>query len=104
MNVTVLYIDGCPNLEPLLAELDDLLADRAGTVVTSTIVRTEEEARRLGFHGSPTVLVDGRDPFPAPSGPVGLSCRQYPCCSEDGGRVPGFPSRARLAEVLGLTA
>jgi hypothetical protein len=50
------------------------------------------------------VLVDGRDPFPAPSGPVGLSCRQYPCCSEDGGRVPGFPSRARLAEVLGLTA
>ncbi|MHB1709919.1 MAG: thioredoxin family protein [Acidimicrobiales bacterium] len=103
MNVTILYIEDCPNLEPLMAELNDLLAERTDVTVATTIVRTDDEALRLGFHGSPTVLVDGHDPFPAPSEPVGLSCRQYPCCRQGGERVPGFPSRTRLAELLGLT-
>lgn len=103
MNVTVLHTEDCPNLEPLMAELNDLLADRADVTVATTVIRTDDEAQRLGFHGSPTVLVDGHDPFPAPPEPVGLSCRQYPCCREGDERVPGFPSHTRLAELLGLT-
>ncbi len=104
MNVTVLHTEDCPNLAPLLAELNDLLADRTDVTVATTVVHTDDEAQRLGFHGSPTVLVDGHDPFPAPSELVGLSCRQYPCCREgDDERTPGFPSRTRLAELLGLT-
>ena len=100
MNVTVLHIEDCPNLEPLMAELHDLLDARSEVVLSAVPVRTDEEARRLGFHGSPTVLIDGNDPFPAPPEPVGLSCRQYPCCQDASGRVPGYPTRAKLAELL----
>jgi hypothetical protein len=102
MNITVLHTEDCPNLEPLMAELHDLLRGRGDVTVATTVVRTDDEAQRLGFHGSPTLLVDGRDPFPAPLGPVGLSCRQYLCCREGDDRVPGFPSRTNLAELLGL--
>ncbi|HVA05985.1 MAG TPA: thioredoxin family protein [Acidimicrobiales bacterium] len=100
MNVTVLHTEDCPNLEPLMAELHDLLDDRSDAVVTTTLVRTNDEAKRLGFHGSPTILIDGHDPFPASPEPVGLSCRQYPCCRDAAGHAAGFPTRTRLAEVL----
>ena len=56
------------------------------------------------FDGSPTILIDGNDPFPGPSGPVGLSCRSYPCCADAAARAPGYPTRERLAEVLQLTS
>jgi hypothetical protein len=35
-------------------------------------VRTMEDAERLGFRGSPTVLIDGTDIEPGPHGGVGL--------------------------------
>jgi hypothetical protein len=38
-------------------------------------VETHEEAVRLGFRGSPTILVDGRDPFADGRGDLGLACR-----------------------------
>jgi hypothetical protein len=102
MNVTVLHAEDCPNLEPLMAVLRELLQNRGDVTVATTVVCTDDEAQRIGFRGSPTVLVDGRDPCPAPPGPVGLSCRQYPCCREGDDRAPGFPSRTRLAVLLGL--
>ncbi|MCL4445719.1 MAG: thioredoxin family protein [Actinobacteria bacterium] len=102
MNVTVLYTEDCPNLDPLIAELHDLLDERSDAVVTAKLVRSDDEARRLQFHGSPTILVDGHDPFPAPPEPAGLSCRQYPCCRDAAGHVPGFPTRSCLAETLGV--
>lgn len=100
MNVTVLHTENCPNLEPLMAELHDLLEGHSDAALTATLVASDDEAARLGFHGSPTVLIDGHDPFPAPPEPVGLSCRQYPCCRDAAGHAPGFPVRTRLAEVL----
>lgn len=103
MNVAILHTEDCPNLEPLLAELRSLLEGRDDVALTTTPVRTDDEARRLGFHGSPTILIDGTDPFPAPPEPVGLSCRQYPCCRDASGRAPGHPTRAKLAEALQIT-
>jgi hypothetical protein len=31
----------------------------------------------VGFHGSPTISVDGRDPFATGAEPVGMMCRVY---------------------------
>ena len=104
MNVTILHTEDCPNLEPLLADLRSLTNGRDDVTLTATPVRSDDDALRLGFHGSPTILIDGNDPFPGPSGPVGLSCRSYPCCADAAGRVPGYPTRERLAEVLQLTS
>jgi hypothetical protein len=99
MNIRVLYFDGCPNWKVARQRLHEALAStgRADTVdVSYQTVETPEEAERVGFRGSPTILVDGRDPF-ADNGPTGgLSCRIY--TTEHG--PDGAPSVAQLADVL----
>ena len=42
-----------------------------------TRVDTQERAEALSFRGSPTVLIDGVDPWDDPNAPAGLSCRIY---------------------------
>ena len=59
-------------------------------------VATPEDAERLRFRGSPTILIDGLDPFAEESAPVGLSCRVLP--TPDGLR--GAPTHAQLVEAL----
>jgi ABC-2 type transport system permease protein len=61
-------------------------------------VNSDEEARRLGFPGSPTVRIDGRDPFPVPErGQGGLACRVY--ATPEGMR--SIPTAGMLREALG---
>lgn len=91
MDVLLQYFDGCPNwkvtderLRALAAELDfDLAHER---------VETPEAAEDRRFRGSPTVLVDGRDPFAGDDEPVGLSCRVY--------RTPDGPAGAPTVDQL----
>lgn len=101
MNLTVLHVEGCPSLEPLVDELTGLVGARTDITVTTVLVESELQATRLGFHGSPTILVDGVDPFPSPPETAGLSCRVY---SDSSGRLAGVPSRAALAAALGIEA
>ncbi|MDA8262842.1 MAG: thioredoxin family protein [Actinomycetota bacterium] len=99
MNVNVLHVDGCPSLDPLLKALNALIGDRDDVAVSTTLVSSNQEAARLGFHGSPTILIDGHDPFPWPNGRIGLSCRVYMDAS---GKMAGAPSREMLAAALGI--
>jgi hypothetical protein len=46
----------------------------------------------VGFHGSPSILVDGIDVFAGPDAGVGLSCRVY--------RTPDGPAGAPTIEQL----
>ena len=64
--------------------------------MTRHLVDTAEEAERTGFHGSPSILVDGVDVFAAPDAEVGLSCRRYP--TPDG--YQGAPTLEQLRAVL----
>jgi glutaredoxin len=71
--VQVLMSPGCGHAERTLALLRELLpglAPRATLVVLE--VASAEEAARLGFPGSPTVRLDGRDIDPVPPIDVGL--------------------------------
>ena len=67
----VLHVPDCPNLSRLV----DRLSQVTDLPVVTRVVRTDADAVRLGMTGSPTLLVDGVDPFPA--GECGLSCRLY---------------------------
>ena len=64
--------------------------------VTLERVETSADAERLRFVGSPTILLNGRDPFEEPGGEYGLACRFY--------RTPegpaGSPTTEQLREVL----
>lgn len=94
MQVTLLYFDGCPNWQTTYRQLETL-ADEA-RVRTGRQVTTPEDADRLTFRGSPTVLVDGDDPFATGSEPVGLACRVY---VTDAG-LAGAPTEQQLREAL----
>jgi hypothetical protein len=65
VKVELLYLDGCSNWrlteERLITALR--LANRSHVTVVRRRVDTDEQAAALGFVGSPTVLIDGRDPF-----------------------------------------
>ncbi len=76
--VTLQYFDGCPNWR-IAEERLVRLADEYGFPLHRQRIDTPEQAERVGFGGSPTILVDGRDPFAAGGpAPTGLTCRVYP--------------------------
>ena len=97
MRVGLRYFDGCSNWQLLDARLHQAF-DVLGVhpPVTHELVETPEEAARLEFRGSPTLLVDGEDPFADQAGSVGLSCRIYR--TESGPQ--GTPSVAQLVMAL----
>lgn len=96
MDVTLLYFDDCPNWLVANAHLDVLAEEHPGVSITRHIVDTPEEAERTRFRGSPSILVDGVDPFADPEDPVGLSCRVYQ--TPDG--PAGSPTLDQLRDAL----
>ncbi|QDO88133.1 thioredoxin family protein [Ornithinimicrobium ciconiae] len=98
MDITLLYFDDCPNWALIDQRLAAIAADHADVVVKRRRVETPEEAERLGFLGSPSILVDGVDAFAEPNAGVGLSCRVYR--TRDG--LAGAPTLEQLRVVLGV--
>lgn len=94
-DVTVLYFDGCPNWEAADQRLKQLRAEIDFTL-QYTKVETPEEADQAGFRGSPTVLVDGTDPFVTGDEPTGLACRVY--ATPDGPQ--GSPTLEQLRSAI----
>jgi len=89
MRVEVLTVPDCPNGPVLVRRLAEALAGQPDVQVYQLVVTAEHEAARLGMHGSPTLLLDGRDPFAAADVPTSLSCRLY---RHDDDRLGGAPS------------
>ncbi|GAB2759161.1 hypothetical protein GCM10027020_09430 [Nocardioides salsibiostraticola] len=77
MDITLQYFEGCPNWTETDERISVVAAERPDIHIHRQIVDTPEEAERIGFHGSPSVLVDGIDPFAEPGTAVGLACRRY---------------------------
>ena len=97
MELTLLTVPACPHAALFEERLAAALADRPGTVVRRRVVADEREAAEAGMHGSPTLLVDGVDPFAAPGQPPSLSCRLY---RDAAGRADGAPPVDALRRVL----
>ncbi|MBK5332906.1 MAG: thioredoxin family protein [Ilumatobacteraceae bacterium] len=95
MMVTLLFFDGCPNWQTTNDNLE-ALAVELGFDFDRCHVETDEDAQRLQFRGSPTVLIDGRDVFAAGDEPIGLSCRMY----QTGHGHAGSPSAEQLRRVV----
>jgi heavy metal translocating P-type ATPase len=97
--VTLQYFDGCPNLhtaEERVREAFRLAGSDDAQPVKLQQVDTPEQAERMGFRGSPTILIDGRDPWASAELAVGLSCRIYQ--TEAG--PDGAPSAHEIAAEL----
>ncbi|HEY4410375.1 MAG TPA: hypothetical protein VGO87_10870 [Acidimicrobiia bacterium] len=97
MQIDLLYVPDCPNRDAARNLLARALAftDRVATV-REREVHSGEEADRLGMRGSPTILIDGGDPFTPEAGPTGMACRLY---RTDAG-LRGVPPLPQLVEAL----
>lgn len=97
-SIVLLYMPGCPSWRHTKARLMAVLADLGDTRTTIEYreVTTVEEALRQHFRGSPTLLIDGHDPFADADNPVALGSRVY--FTESG--PAATPSITQLREVL----
>lgn len=79
MEITLLSVPGCPHVDEARRRLDEAL-HRAGLTarITEQVLSSETDAARHSVHGSPTILLDGHDPFPEPPRAPGFACRLYP--------------------------
>jgi hypothetical protein len=102
VKLLVLHVPECPGAEALESRLAPLLAVRPDIQVEWQVVMTEDEARRLGMTGSPTILAEGADLF-ARSGQQqpSLSCRVYP---DEHGHLGPAPTTVQLREALSAAA
>ena len=101
MKITVLYVEDCPNLEPVMEQLNQIIKNKGCTCeVEAVLVTSEVKAQELGFHGSPTILINGQDPFPHEENASGLTCRRYKNHNSDGNHISGFPSMEDLEKVI----
>ena len=92
------YFDGCPNWEIADEHLHTALSRLGLTTVAVVyeVVDTPEKAEAARFRGSPTILVDGCDPFADPASPIGLSCRLF--ATPDG--MVGAPTIDQLVHAI----
>jgi hypothetical protein len=101
MELTLLTVPDCPNAAAFEERLAAALASHPGAVVRRRVITGEQEAAEAGMHGSPTLLIDGTDPFAAPGQPPSLSCRLY---RDAAGRTGAVPSVHELRRVLSAGA
>ena len=96
--ITVLHTPGCPNVALLRQRLADALTHVPGPAPQVVVeeVADPDEANRRSFHGSPTLLVDGVDPFAGPETPPAFACRTYR--TETG--IEGAPSVDQIVAAL----
>jgi hypothetical protein len=98
--VEFLFWQGCPSHPQALQRLQEVMAD-VGVVapIEQIEVRSDEEAERLSFPGSPTIRVGGVDVDPVGAARTGtaLTCRVY--LLEDG-RFSPLPSKAMIERAL----
>lgn len=94
--VTLQYFEGCPNWQTTEGFLARLLDEGVEASVHYQRIDSHEAAIEQGFRGSPTVLVDGVDPFADDNAPVGLACRLYQ--TKQG--LAGSPTLSELRQAI----
>jgi len=111
MQIKILYFSGCPSWETAAARVRAVLAELGRADVAMQVEDVQQASLVPSeWAGSPTLLLDGRDPFAAADGPrAGLAidggrdsamardaCRIY--VTETG--IAGSPSLDQLRTVL----
>ena len=97
MKIQFLYFDDCPSYQTAFALLQEALNAVGRSDVIETIeIKTDADVERWQFIGSPTIRIDGIDPFDQGTSNYGLECRVYPTPKG----LIGWPTREMLIEAL----
>ena len=95
VNARLLYFDGCPSWRATADHLAEL-AEELGLTWEAVLVEDSDDLAALGFRGSPTVLVDGQDPFASDEAPFAFACRVY--VTPQG--LAGSPTKEQLRQAI----
>jgi hypothetical protein len=96
IELMVLSVPGCPSVPLLEQRLAEALAGWPAVTV-QRVIASADEAAQCGMRGSPTLLVNGHDPFAVPGTGPALACRMY---RGKGGRLEGVPTVDALRRAL----
>ena len=97
MHLTVLAVANCPNASVLADRLTAVMDGWPDVSVSHDVVSDESEAVRRGMHGSPTLLIDGVDPFAERQQGPSVSCRLY---RDENGQLSAAPTVGQLREAI----
>ncbi len=97
MDLILLSVPACPNAAVFEERLAVAMTERPGGVMRRRVIADEQDAAQAGMHGSPTLLIDGVDPFAAAEEAPSLSCRLY---RDAAGRPDRAPSVEALRQAL----
>jgi predicted DsbA family dithiol-disulfide isomerase len=101
MELTLLTVPDCPNAAVLEERLATVLAGYPSAVVHRRVISDERTAAEAGMHGSPTLLINGADPFSPPGQPPSLACRLY---RDAAGHAAPAPSAEALRQAMAAAA
>ncbi|WP_234552732.1 alkylmercury lyase [Rhodococcus qingshengii] len=100
MNLEILQVPDCPNVPLLEQRIEHALSGAPiEWELRHVIIEDPRSAELAGMTGSPTLLVDGLDPFAEPDQPPSVSCRLY---REVTGAVGGAPTVTALRNAFGM--
>ncbi|WP_263356593.1 DUF2703 domain-containing protein [Acidicapsa ligni] len=100
MKIEILYFKGCPNHEPVVKQVQQILRSEQINVPVDEIEVTDAAmAQKVGFLGSPSIRIDDLDIEPDVRGlqTFGFGCRTY---SDAEGRRSGIPSANIIKRAL----
>jgi hypothetical protein len=100
--IEFLFWEGCPSHERALSDLkaelefQEIQPDELRVIE----IKTDDDAQREHFIGSPTIRVDGKDIFDPGDTPYGLDCRVY---FKRDGRASPLPDPEDLRDLIAQT-
>ncbi|MDF2713052.1 MAG: alkylmercury lyase [Nonomuraea muscovyensis] len=98
VKIEVLHIVDCPSWVAVGDRLREALnaTGIGATRIEYRLLQTREDAARVPFAGSPTILLDGVDMFPGGEKTTDLACRVY--LTPAG--LAGLPTTDQLVDAL----
>lgn len=98
MKIELIYFESCPNHQKAFDLLKSILAEHGfGQGIECTEIKSDDDALRHKFVGSPTIRINGIDVDPVdPSRRYARTCRVYLV----EGKFNGLPSRSMIEGLL----
>lgn len=80
VRVELLTVPDCPHVDFVGGWLRAAVHDvgMAGVDIVTAVIDTQQMAEQRSFIGSPTILIDGADPFGEPGSVPAVACRVRP--------------------------
>ncbi len=97
MKIELLYFDGCRNYPTVLRYLQEILREKNLDIPVEMVeIKSDDEAIKHRFTGSPTVKINGRDIVPQESEDFSMGCRMY----LDGDEITELPGKKTLRHAI----